>query len=81
MPEYSTEGPWRVDIQGPGETHWASNALRFETKEEAEEYAVQKSWSWFTMKGYRVVPTDHPQREAVDYEATAEAGFISRDLS
>jgi len=78
---YKTEGPWRVDIQGPGETNWASNAIRFNTTEEAERYAVEKSWGWLSMQGYRIVPADHPQREEVDYAATADAGFISRDLS
>lgn len=78
--EYKTEGPWRVDMTDDNRT-WASNALRFDTPTEAEAYAVQKSWSWFTLRGYRVVPTDHPQREVVNYAATAEAGFICRDLS
>ena len=78
--DYKTEGPWRVDMTDDNQT-WASNALRFDTPREAEGYAVTKSWSWFSLKGFRVVPTDHPQREAVNYEADADAGFISRDFS
>lgn len=77
---HETEGPWRVDYTDDNRG-WASNVERFDTKEEAEDRAVQKSWSWLTLRGYRIVPSDHPQREEVDYAATADAGFICRDLS
>lgn len=71
---------YRVDVTDDNLT-WASNQLQFEKSEEAEEYAIGLSWRWLAVKGYRVVPTDHPKNEIVDYEASADAGFIVCDLT
>jgi hypothetical protein len=75
-----TTGMYRVDCY-VGESNWASNAVRFNTVEEAEIYALDLYSRWMPMKGYRIVPSNHPQRELVDFEASADAGFVSRDLS
>lgn len=64
---------FRVDCTDDNRT-WASNALTFETEEEAEQYAVDLGCRWHALRGWRVVPVDHPQREAVDYDADHDAG-------
>lgn len=75
--DYKTEGPWRFDATDDNRS-WASNAVRYDSKEEAETAARELGSRWFGMKGYRVVPSDTPQHEQVDYEAHAEAGQICR---
>lgn len=65
MSEHKTEGPWRMevtdDLRG-----WASNALRYDTREEAMAAGSELSGRWMAVKAYRAVPSDHPMREAFD---------------
>ena len=57
-PAYKTEGKFKVEIHGVGdpEGHYVSNALRFKTKEDAEEYANDLENRWMGMDAWRVVP-------------------------
>lgn len=65
MAERKTEGPWRSevtdDLRG-----WASNALRYDTREQAMAAGAELSGRWMAVKAYRAVLADHPQREAFD---------------
>jgi hypothetical protein len=56
---------FRVDVQGVGETVWASNALRFDTEEEADTYARDLYIRWTGMASWRVVPASTPEREEI----------------
>lgn len=39
---------------------WCSNALRFETRKEAEDQVRALSWRWTAVSGTRVVECDDP---------------------
>lgn len=60
-----TEGAYRVDVAVAGERTYASNGLRFDTEAEATAYARDLYSRWTLMVGFRVVPSDQPQREAI----------------
>jgi hypothetical protein len=60
---YKTEGAYRVDVLARGEVRWASNALRFDSEAEADEYAHDLSSRWTLVEKMRVVPSSHPERE------------------
>ncbi len=62
---YQTEGPYRVDVTDDGRG-WATNALRFATQQEGEEYARDLSSRWFAVKAARVVESTTADREPVD---------------
>lgn len=65
MTDHKTEGPYRVDVTDDGRT-WATNALRFDTPNEAKAYASDLSGRWLAVKAARVVESTVPDREAVD---------------
>lgn len=73
MSEHKTEGPLRVDVTDDM-IGWATNALRFDTQEEAEAYANDLGGRWLAVKAWRIVPSDHPDREAVFPEVDRAAG-------
>lgn len=60
---------FRVDVVDYGTVRnyasptWASNGLRFTTREEAASYASDLASRWFALAAYRVVPADTPDRE------------------
>lgn len=56
---------FRVEVQGIGETIWVSNALRFDTKEEAETYGRDLFARWMGIRAWRAVPESTPERETV----------------
>ena len=64
--DYQTEGKYRVDVSVPGESTWATNALRFDTVEEATDYARDLLGRWLQPDLARVVESDTPDRETVD---------------
>ena len=65
MSTHKTQGPWRCDVTDDLRG-WASNALRFDTKEQALAYGSELGSRWMAMKAYRAVPSDHAEREQVD---------------
>lgn len=64
MTELQTTGAFRVDVLAIGEYRWATNALRFDTKEAASAYAVDLFTRWTMADHMRVVPSDHAEHEA-----------------
>ena len=64
--EHQTEGKYRVDVAVPAESRWATNALRFDTVEDATVYAKDLLGRWTTPDLARVVESDTPDREVVD---------------
>lgn len=66
---------------------WYTNALRFTDPDQAHQAAVAKFHAWLVPLAYRVVPADHPEKEAFlgDDDATAfqtifPAGYTTADL-
>jgi len=68
MSDYKTEGKYRVDVAvADGSTTWASNALRFDTVEEAKAYGDNLSGRWMLVDRFRVVEdATTPQRQPLD---------------
>lgn len=66
MSELQTEGTYRVDVGGNGENRWATNALRFDTVEEATSYANDLLGRWMGADIARVVSSDTPDRQPID---------------
>lgn len=64
--EHKTEGRYRADIGGNGERTWATNALRFDTEEDATIYAKELLGRWMGADIARVVTSDTPDREDID---------------
>ncbi|MCA1781933.1 MAG: hypothetical protein ABR616_18795 [Dermatophilaceae bacterium] len=65
--EHKTEGKYRADVGGNGEGSWATNALRFDTVEDATDYAKDLLGRWMGANIARVVVDDEtPDREAID---------------
>lgn len=48
---------WRVEVIAGNSGTWASNGLRFDTPEKAEEYAKDlfMRWRWLLVRKWRVV--------------------------
>lgn len=57
---------FRADIAGSGESTWATNALTFPTREDAEDYANDLLGRWMGADMARVVPTSTPKGEPID---------------
>lgn len=62
---YDGTGKFRVDCAVHGEVNYASNALTFETEEDAEAYARDLYSRWTMLASWRVVPVSTPEREAI----------------
>jgi hypothetical protein len=69
---HKTEGPFRAEVLCAGESRWAGNALRFDTKADGLEYAQDLASRWTLVKKWRVVTDDTPERE--DYNEGSEDG-------
>jgi hypothetical protein len=54
---------WRVDVLAVGETHWASNALEFDTELAAALWGSDLLKRWFGAERFRVVPVSVPRGE------------------
>lgn len=61
----SDEAKFRVDVTDD-KISWASNALLFDTHEEAVAYAGDLSARWTAVKAARVVTASTPEREPYD---------------
>ena len=51
---------WKPEVQVKDDERWYDNALRFETKDEAEAYARDLFQRWFTAVGHRAAESDDP---------------------
>ena len=50
----------KVEVLVDGDTSWVSNALRFETTEEAESYGKDLFRRWLAVKEWRIADSDEP---------------------
>lgn len=46
---------FKVEVIADNSGKWNSNALRFDTKEAAEEYGRNLSWRWTAVREWRAV--------------------------
>ena len=51
---------WKAEVIADNSGKWCSNALRFATKQEAEDYVLDLSWRWTLVRETRVVESDEP---------------------
>jgi hypothetical protein len=63
---------WRAEVD-TGEGVWHTNALRFDTRDEASEFAVGLARRWTLVQHWRTASDDTPLREPVQRD---EAGFV-----
>ena len=57
---------YRAEFAGVREDVWSTNALTFDTAEEAEQYADALLMRWTGADAARVVPDVTPKHERVD---------------
>ena len=55
---------FRVEVIADASGQWVGNGRRFDTEEEARDYAIDLAWRWTLVREWRVVP-------AADQEAAA----------
>jgi len=68
----TTDGQFRAEILASGETNWTSNALTFDTREHAIEYARNLAGRWMQVEKWRAVEISAPERQA--YQSGSEDG-------
>lgn len=69
VPYYKDGDPqanWRVDVLAAGETRWATNALRFESVEDAKKSGSALAFNWLAVKEWRIVPASFPKNQPYD---------------
>jgi hypothetical protein len=49
---------WKAEVMVKGESQWIGNGLRFATKEAAQDYVVNLSWRWTSVRDTRVVESE-----------------------
>jgi hypothetical protein len=59
---------FRAEITAIGENVWSTNAMVFNTYEEAKEWLIGLSRRWFGCDMGRVVTDDIPKNQAVNLE-------------
>jgi hypothetical protein len=57
---------FRAEVAGTRENVWSTNAMEYNTPEEAKVWLDGLSSRWFGYDMGRVVSTDTPRREAID---------------
>jgi len=56
---------YKVEVLVCGETEWATNQLRFATKEEAEAYGRDLFRRWLAVREWRVTESEEPVNYAI----------------
>ena len=51
---------YKAEVIADNSGEWASNGLRFATKEEAAEYLSDLAWRWTSVRETRVAESDEP---------------------
>lgn len=51
---------WKAEVIADSSGNWASNALRFRTKEACERYAADLYSRWTAVREYRATECDDP---------------------
>lgn len=59
---------YRAEVAGRGENVWSTNALTFDTPEEAQKWLDGLKGRWFGYDLSRVVPVTTPKRQNVDLD-------------
>jgi hypothetical protein len=49
---------FKVGVKTPGDRDWNSNALRFATAQEAEDYGFNLAMRWTAVSDWTVLPSD-----------------------
>jgi hypothetical protein len=55
---------WKLEVQTDDTGKWYSNALRFETKEQAEWSAIVLAEHWVVVRSWRVISCNKPSNAA-----------------
>lgn len=67
---------FKVGVKTAGDNDWVFNALRFSTKEKAEDYGNDLAGRWTAVRDWQVFPSDDPVKESVQ---RMEKHFIFED--
>jgi hypothetical protein len=62
------KGNFRAEVTGMGENVWSTNAIEYNTEEEAKKWLDNLSGRWFGYDMSRVVPSSVPKGQPVDME-------------
>jgi hypothetical protein len=57
-----TDKPYKIEVQADSTGTWAGNALRFETGDQAADYANDLWSRWTAVRHWRVLKDDKPVR-------------------
>ena len=57
---------YRAEVGGVGENNWSSNAMEYDTEQEAKDWLTRLSDRWFGYDISRVVTTDTPNRQNIN---------------
>jgi hypothetical protein len=66
--EEDLQTKFRAEVAGKGENVWSTNAMEFNTEQEAEKWIDNLAGRWFGFDMARVVPVSTPPRQPVDME-------------
>jgi hypothetical protein len=55
-----SERSWKVELIADDTGKWATNSIRFATSSEAEEYALDLTFRWTSVREYRVSTSGEP---------------------
>lgn len=56
---------FKVEVISDDTGKYLANELRFETRTQAEDYAMDLSWRWTAVREWRVAESDDPVTEKV----------------
>lgn len=56
---------FKVGVKTAGDNDWVFNALRFSTKEKAEDYGNDLAGRWTAVRDWQVFPSDDPVKESI----------------
>jgi hypothetical protein len=62
------ENKYRAEVTGKGENVWSTNAMEYDTEQEAKDWLDGLSGRWFGYDMGRVVPVSTPRNQPVDME-------------
>lgn len=57
---------WKAEVIADNSGQWVSNALRFATRKEAEDYVFDLMMRWTLVRDTRVVESSDPVNEPVE---------------
>jgi hypothetical protein len=66
--EQQPTNKFRAEVTGKGENVWSTNAMEYDTEEEAKQWLDGLSGRWFGYDMGRVVPASTPKNQPVDMQ-------------